>query len=114
MVGIGEFTAHFRLPIVVVGLGWGLTGVLTHLTHGHLVSTSTPPVGGIPIAGHRAPCGRARGAFFGPRGGFYPPHTQKKGPHGVFGILECKIHALDIDRVEKNLYIYAHPFSDTP
>ena len=30
---VGEFTTHFRLPILVVGLGpvlWGLTGILTH------------------------------------------------------------------------------------
>ena len=38
--GFGEFTTHFRLPILVVGLvdfHWGVTGLVTH---GHVMTVN--------------------------------------------------------------------------
>ena len=39
--GIGEFTTHFRLPILVVGLGCSLGGTIWLLTHGQLVAEAS-------------------------------------------------------------------------
>ena len=50
---VGEFTTHFRFPILVVGLNWMFTGTIWIFTHCHIPSASLKGarvrVGGVEV-----------------------------------------------------------------